>query len=100
MVEHVFGGEWTRKKLEKLRAYLVKYRTIFDTNPKARFFTTWYVDAFAGTGSHSPTSQSSSGTLGLIDEGDSDEDKGHFQEGSARIALGLASPFDNYLFIE
>ncbi|HZQ42508.1 MAG TPA: three-Cys-motif partner protein TcmP [Acidobacteriaceae bacterium] len=95
-----FGGDWTREKLEKLQAYLVAYRRIFTTNPKAKFFATWYVDAFAGTGTHSLTSQSSARTLSLMEDSDTDEDRGQFLDGSARIALGLQSPFDNYLFVE
>jgi three-Cys-motif partner protein len=53
MVDHTFGGDWTEVKLECLKAYLTKYRTIFTANQKARYFRTWYVDAFAGTGSRS-----------------------------------------------
>ena len=46
----MFGGPWTQQKLEILSKYLRAYRLIFDRNPKARFFETSYVDAFAGTG--------------------------------------------------
>jgi three-Cys-motif partner protein len=94
MVEHVFGGPWTERKLRCLRDYLTAYRTIFTGNAKARFFQTWYVDAFAGTGSRS----TSSATPLLDIYGDSEAQA--YQDGSARIALGLASPFDHYLFIE
>ena len=48
--DHVFGGDWTEKKLDCLRKYFTAYRQIFTTNPKAQYFKTWYVDAFAGTG--------------------------------------------------
>jgi hypothetical protein len=51
MAEHSFGGPWTERKLKCLRDYLSAYRTIFTGNPKARYFSTWYIDAFAGTGS-------------------------------------------------
>lgn len=95
MADHAFGGEWTETKLKRLKEYLTKYRTIFSTNIKARYFTTWYVDAFAGTGSR----------LTDVDPPDSGEaqdeaDKRRYADGSAKIALGLASPFDRYLFIE
>ena len=53
MVEHIFGGSWTEIKLARLAKYLTAYRTIFTGNEKARHFKTWYVDAFAGTGSRS-----------------------------------------------
>jgi len=51
MAEHKFGGDWTEVKLGKLEKYLKAYRTLFSGNEKARYFKTWYVDAFAGTGS-------------------------------------------------
>src|SRR6185437_11426333 len=48
---HKFGGSWTETKLECLRKYLNAYRKIFTQNQRARYFKTWYVDAFASTGS-------------------------------------------------
>jgi len=45
-----FGGDWTEEKLKRLSAYLRQYRRIFTKNPKAQFFQTIYVDAFASTG--------------------------------------------------
>ena len=50
---HTFGGEWTEDKLECLGKYLSAYRRIFVQNKYARNYGTWYVDAFAGTGSRS-----------------------------------------------
>jgi three-Cys-motif partner protein len=94
MVEHSFGGPWTERKLRCLRDYLTAYRTIFDGNPKARYFRTWYGDAFAGTGSRTTTAETP-----LLDIY-SDTEAQEYQSGSARIALGLPSPFHNYLFIE
>jgi three-Cys-motif partner protein len=93
MVEHSFGGPWTERKLKCLGDYLCAYRTIFTGNAKARYFRTWYVDAFAGTGSRTAAD------LPLLDIDDDVEAKA-YQDGSARIALGLPSPFDRYLFIE
>lgn len=98
MVEHSFGGPWTERKLKCLRDYLNAYRTIFTGNPNARYFHTWYVDAFAGTGSRS-ASTAAAGTP-LLDVVYEDTEAKAYQDGSAKIALGLASPFDNYLFIE
>lgn len=94
MVEHSFGGPWTERKLKCLRDYLSAYRTIFTGNEKARYFRTWYVDAFAGTGSRTTTTD-----LPLLDL-DEDTEAKEYQDGSARIALGLSSPFDRYLFVE
>ena len=94
--EHTFGGAWTDRKLQCLRDYLKAYRTIFTSNPRASYFRTWYVDAFAGTGSRS----ASANTPTLLDDVYEDTDTGLYRDGSAKIALGLPSPFHNYLFIE
>jgi hypothetical protein len=56
MADHKFGGDWTEIKLSRLQKYLKAYRHIFTQNEKARYFKTWYVDAFAGTGSRTQTS--------------------------------------------
>jgi len=99
MIEHVFGGDWTEDKLRRLREYLIAYRNIFTSNPRASYFRTWYVDAFAGTGSRSaPRSPSLQ-----LDYGDGylvEDDTSRYLDGSAKIALGLPSPFNHYLFIE
>jgi len=96
MIERAFGGDWTENKLRRLRDYLVAYRSIFTANPSARHFKTWYVDAFAGTGSRtSPIS-----TKSTEEEGTPDTEADKFFEGSARIALSIPSPFDRYLFVE
>ena len=80
-MRNAFGGAWTQDKLLRLNKYLRAYTTIFKGNPQARYFTTIYVDAFAGTGriEHSP---------------------GGNTKGSAQIALEVEPSFDNYLFIE
>lgn len=98
-MEHTFGGDWTEVKLARLAKYLAAYRTIFTGNERARHFTTWYVDAFAGTGSRSSAEVPTSG-LGLPEEIYQDADTREYRDGSARIALGLQSPFDKYLFVE
>jgi three-Cys-motif partner protein len=49
-LEHSFGGAWTEEKLDQLRKYLAAYMRIFAQNPKAAWYKTIYVDAFAGTG--------------------------------------------------
>jgi three-Cys-motif partner protein len=95
MVEHSFGGPWTERKLKCLRDYLITYRKIFSVNRRAQYFHPWYVDAFAGTGSRS----AAVADMPLLDIYD-DADTRAYQNGSARIALDLASPFDRYLFIE
>lgn len=96
MKEHTFGGNWTEEKLERLDKYLTTYRTIFANSERAKHFRTWYVDAFAGTGSRSePTAPFAPSMFDDVYQ----ETVG-FRDGSARIALRLDDPFDNYLFIE
>jgi three-Cys-motif partner protein len=95
MVDHAFGGEWTEMKLGRLKEYLTQYRRIFEKNEKARYFRTWYVDAFAGTGSRVVEPQTT-----RPPDPDDDVDKVRYRDGSAKIALDLESPFDRYLFIE
>ncbi len=97
MVEHSFGGTWTERKLICLGKYLEAYRTIFTRNPKASYFRTWYVDAFAGTGKRA---QKGKAPMLLFAEIYGDKEGQSYRDGSAAIALGLASPFDRYLFIE
>ena len=99
MAENTFGGNWTEVKLARLAKYLIAYRTIFSKNLRAQYFKTWYADAFAGTGSRStPDAPSKSGDL--LRDVYEDADTKEYRDGSAQIALGLANPFDHYLFIE
>lgn len=95
MPEHSFGGGWTEVKLGGLRQYLLAYQKIFHANTRARFFSTWYVDAFAGTGSRFSAAEPD-----LFNDVYEDQDAVRYHEGSAKIALGLPQPFHRYLFIE
>jgi three-Cys-motif partner protein len=92
VLSHEFGGEWTRKKLDSLRSYLLAYEKIFTTNEKAKYFTRTYFDAFAGTGSILIASLES-------DRSEEDERK-EYVEGSAAVALSLPVGFHNYIFVE
>jgi len=91
-----FGGPWTREKLECLSKYLQAYTTIFNRNPRARFFTTYYVDAFAGTGR--VTLQGGSQTLWFPEF--TEPDTQEYLKGSAARALEVEPGFKRYLFIE
>jgi len=97
-LKHEFGGEWTRQKLAILNGYLRAYCTIFNANAAARFYNTWYVDAFAGTGYIArPTGENDDRSLlGDLTEPENAE----FLKGSATIALDIAPGFKNYLFID
>jgi three-Cys-motif partner protein len=94
--QHQFGGGWTEDKLNRLRKYLPAYTTIFTQNPRAAILRTIYVDAFAGTGYRTASSQHTSTMSPLF----ADEDAASLQQGSAAIALETEPPFDDYLFIE
>lgn len=94
--QHQFGGRWTDTKLELVRKYLQAYTRIFNKNPKAKKLYTIYVDAFAGTGYRMSQVQSSDNLL--LDLGE--EENQAFLKGSARIALEVEPPFQEYIFIE
>lgn len=99
MSEHVFGGDWTGEKLERVRKYLQAYTTIFHTNERARYFTTYFVDAFAGTGERMDSNIPGLSETPLLDV-ESDPEFLGLQKGSSRIALEVEPGFDRYLFIE
>ncbi len=98
MTEHTFGGDWTEIKLSTLQKYLNAYRQIFTQNPRARYLKTWYVDAFAGTGTR--TARKVVRESALFADVYEDKETTQYQAGSAKIALSLAEPFDRYLFID
>jgi len=93
---HAFGGSWTRTKLAVLKKYLEAYMTLMSGNPRARHFRKIYVDAFAGSGEVYLRSARLSGSS----EESSEDDTVWPIEGSAKIALDLSTPFDEYLFVE
>lgn len=98
MKRHQFGGGWTDKKLKALSEYLTQYRLIFTANEKARFYTTIYLDGFAGTGERRDSAADQSDEqLSLTP--DLDREIQEYKRGSAAVALDLESPFDQYVFI-
>lgn len=98
MAKHEFGGDWTTDKLERVRKYLCAYMTIFTSNPKAQYFTTIYVDAFAGTGHR--TGPARRGGKAAASHEAADPEAESFKKGSARIALEVDPSFDRFIFIE
>lgn len=98
MVDHEFGGDWTEQKLAALKSYLQAYRLIFTQNEKAKYYRTIYVDAFAGTGERKEPATSTQNQTLLAPE-DLPEINA-YKKGSARIALELESPFDEYIFVD
>jgi three-Cys-motif partner protein len=89
MSHHRFGGSWTVRKLEALRAYLSGYTQALKNQPFKRI----YIDAFAGTGDRA-SKQHEAATLMEIPELD------EITKGSARIALEIDPPFDRYIYVE
>ncbi len=100
MGEHKFGGDWTEDKLFRLAKYLRAYQQIFTQNGKALYFKTWYVDAFAGTGSRAVSGSPATGQHSVFDDIYEDAETTRYPDGSAKIALALPQPFDAYLLIE
>lgn len=93
-----FGGRWTEEKLACLSKYLQAYMEIFTNNERARYFTTNYVDAFAGTGYiFDKRDNLTENPLLFLDE---DFNAKSYIEGSTRRALSLDNPFNHYFFIE
>ena len=96
---HQFGGDWTEKKLIRLEKGLSAYMQIFSSNLQARKYTTFYVDAFAGSGSRVAVEADVSTSHGLFDDEEA-QDIVRINRGSVRVALDVSPPFDHYLFID
>ena len=80
LIEHAFGGIWTQRKLTILADYLAFFPLALKDKP----FKLVYIDTFAGTGKCTIKVEGGTRTI----------------DGSARIALDVARPFDEYIFIE
>ena len=90
----LFGGEWTRQKLDMLRRYLGAYVKVL----KNQHFEQLYIDAFAGTG-YVEVAQTEHDRGFFAPELAEDEPQ-QFFEGSASMALQIHPPFHRYIFIE
>ncbi len=84
MMDHEFGGIWTRQKLEILKKYLSFYTIALKNQP----FTLHYADAFAGTGTQTQKKKASQEDL-LPRES---------FEGSVLTALSIEPSFGHYHF--
>lgn len=91
---HLFGGDWTAEKLERVRKYLVAYATIM-SRQRFRFA---YIDAFAGTGYR--TKLRAGRSIQIVIPELSEKEPREFLDGSARIALQVRPRFNRYIFIE
>jgi three-Cys-motif partner protein len=95
VADNQFGGEWTEKKLDKVRLYLPAYMNILKNKP---WLHTQYIDAFAGTGYRS-LRESCPEEANLFAEFEA-SDIESYRAGSSKIALETKPPFGEYIFIE
>ena len=87
-IDHSYGGQWTRDKLEILLRYLDAYTTALKNQP----FRLSYIDAFAGPGSWQPGAPYESTDYGEFND---------MLKGSPKIALDIIDkPFDKCVFID
>ncbi len=93
-----WGGIWTTKKKGVLKSYLDAYQTALKYAP----FEKWYIDAFAGVGTHSSGEESDSNSFFSLDFGEEDveQELTFRRQGSPLLALQTIPPFDRYIFIE
>lgn len=94
MTKHIFGGDWTEEKLNRIRKYLAAYVKIMDKQN----FATAYIDAFVGTGYRSICDSEKQSEL-LFPEL-AEKDTQAFLQGSAKMALKVIPKFSKYIFIE
>ncbi|MCK4249295.1 MAG: three-Cys-motif partner protein TcmP [Candidatus Omnitrophica bacterium] len=92
---HKFGGDWTAKKLDRVKKYLKAYATMMN---KQQFIFA-YIDAFAGTGYREEKKEFDESQMVFFQQDDiADIEK--YSEGSARVALQIKPEFNKYIFIE
>ncbi len=100
---HKFGGDWTTRKLEVLKAYLRSYTTALKDKPNPSDpFRKAFIDAFAGTGYRGVRRDDKAAadqSLLLFPDLAEEEPQG-LLDGSARLALKIEPRFDKYIFIE
>jgi three-Cys-motif partner protein len=94
---HRFGGDWTTRKLDVVAGYLRGYTKAL----KNTTFQKLYIDAFAGTGYRTiKKDRQADSKLATLFSDLAETEPQALLDGSARIALQTAPPFDRYLFIE
>lgn len=84
-----FGDNWTDNKLQRVKKYLAAYTTALKNTP----FTTFYVDAFAGTGYRHSGAKIEYSLL-------KDLESEPLKNGSAANSLEIVPAFDRYIFVE
>ena len=95
--KHVFGGDWTERKLTIIENYLGAYTTVM----KNQSFRKSYIDAFAWTGYRTSRGVSTAeSTDPLLLPELAEREPQELLEGSVRRALRTSPPFDDFTFIE
>lgn len=92
-------GPWAKEKLEALARYLDFYRKVLKNQP----WRTIYLDAYAGGGRAVVRAEERlifNGPNLFNDEAPVDTEERELIDGSPRVALGIANPFDRYVFVE
>lgn len=92
-------GPWAKEKLDALARYLDFYTKVLKNQP----WRTIYLDGYAGGGRAVVRAEkrATSGELGLFDQEMSiDGEARELIDGSPRVALGIANPFDRYIFVD
>jgi three-Cys-motif partner protein len=98
-------GRWAQDKLEQLRKYLHAYTLIMKDRQWCRGYH--YIDAFAGPGDHAIRRHRDDhrflarrALLEVSNFGSEQQEQQQLIAGSPRVALELAHPFTNYIFVE
>jgi len=91
-------GPWAREKLDALARYLDFYTKVLKNQP----WRTVYLDAYAGGGRAvvRADGRAAFGSPGLFDEVPIDAEAQELIDGSPRVALGIANPFNRYVFVD
>jgi three-Cys-motif partner protein len=97
--QELFGGGWTQEKLQRVQKYLSAYCQIFKPSSKGGYFSTTYVDAFAGTGYMQTRDMPLAGLFPQEYEELSQQAE-EYSKGSAVRALETEPGFGRYIFIE
>jgi three-Cys-motif partner protein len=99
-MRHQFGGDWTTQKLEVLAGYLKSYNSALKNKPSPENpFRRSFIDAFAGTGYRDLCHEGEELNQAMFPDLASAEPQA-LLDGSARLALQVVPPFDDYVFIE
>ena len=92
-------GPWAKEKLDALSRYLDFYTKVLKNQP----WRTIYLDAYAGGGRAVVRTKERVTTGGpslFGDEPSIDTEARELIDGSPRVALGIANPFDRYVLID